>query len=719
MSSFLEKLNQYKSNVIFIYCLQIFIVFSGTLLGLYYVGCIEYIVPVTLGAIAAALTDFDDRLSIRLRNLLYVCILFFVTSSILEFLAPYPLLFILYLSLSSGFLILLGSLGQRYSVISFGTVLLSIYTMFGLDDHSIWYFQPTCFVFGALWYGVTSIAFYLLKPTLFVQDSLAKTFLSISDLLTHKSKLFDPDNNKEQIHDLLLTLSIKNANLVQHLDTTKSALLTRLKASRANKNTLRWLHLHFFAQDIHEQAASNYLNYERIGTNFSRSDLIFRIQKTVRLTSQACTDLAQSILQHTAYKVKEEHTIALSQLESSMHDWIAENPNNREVKNLCLILNNLKNIYEQLFQLTLTQQVENPPAIHNITEDNTNLLDNDIQDWGDLVLKFRQHLTPQSALFRHAVRIAFVFCVGYSISLFPFSKNGYWILLTSLFVCQVSYFATKSRLKMRTLGTISGVIIGVPILYFIQNTESQLMLTVICAVLFFYLRVKKYAMATLMATLMVLLIFSLKGSAYDIILPRIIDTLLGCFIAWFAVSFIWPDWQCRNISKNIINSDIATLDYFDEISYQYEYGRDNGMSYRTARRFAHNRQTELANMISSLSTEPNPNKTLIHDAFRYLILSHSQLSYISALGAHRHTVDDENILSLMQWCGQILREVLIEQYPLSQQNIETKILEIEALSSQSNLSAQLQLTLKQISLLIEMLPEISTLKQTLLAQEIK
>jgi uncharacterized membrane protein YccC len=38
-------------------------------------------------------------------------------------------------------------------------------------------------------------------------------------------------------------------------------------------------------------------------------------------------------------------------------------------------------------------------------------------------------------------------------------------------------------------------------------------------------------MATLMATLMVLLIFNLKGAGYAIILPRIIDTLIGCAIA--------------------------------------------------------------------------------------------------------------------------------------------------------------------------------------------
>jgi Predicted membrane protein len=86
-------------------------------------------------------------------------------------------------------------------------------------------------------------------------------------------------------------------------------------------------------------------------------------------------------------------------------------------------------------------------------------------------------LGPQSALFRHAVRIALVFLVGYAISLLPFAKNGYWILLTSLFVCQISYFATKSRLKLRTLGTLLGVILGIPILYFVPSIEGQLLLT--------------------------------------------------------------------------------------------------------------------------------------------------------------------------------------------------------------------------------------------------
>ena len=716
MNSFKDLLLSFKSNSILIYCLQIFIVLTGTTLGLYFLGYDHLIVPITLGAIATALTDFDDRLTIRLRNLGFVCILFFSVSSILEFLAPYKLLFLIYLSLSSAAFILMGALGQRYATISFGTVLLSIYTMFGLGEYNEWYQQPSYFVMGTLWYGFTSIIFYLLKPTQAVQDNLSQSFNALAQLLMTKARLFDPDNT-DNVERLLYDLSLQNSAVVQTLNTTKASLLTRLKASRANKNTIYWLNLYFLAQDIHEQVTSNYLHYENIHKNFSRTDLIYRIQKNVRLQAINCQKLSENILKRQVFQTNSENSTVLENLELSMKAWIQQNPHNIEVKNLLLVLNNLKNVQEQFINLSIEQ--DSYQQSYSQHHDNLNLLDDDIQGVQDLWLKIKQHLTPKSALFRHAVRIAFVFAVGYSISLLPFAKNGYWILLTSLFVCQISYFATKSRLKLRTLGTILGVILGIPLLYFVPSVEGQLVLTIICGVYFFYLRSKKYAMATLMATLMVLLIFNLKGAGYAIILPRIIDTILGCLIAFFAVSFIWPDWNFRNISNNILKSTQATLDYFDAIVEQYQHGKNNSIDYRKARRSAHNAQIELSTMISSLSTEPNPKQDLVHHAFRYLVYSHSQLSYVSALGSHREQVHDQQILDLMLWCKQTLNDVLLNQMPLDEASIQQKLLEISQLSEQENLSDGLLLALKQISLLLETLPELLRLKTTLLELEIK
>lgn len=102
-------------------------------------------------------------------------------------------------------------------------------------------------------------------------------------------------------------------------------------------------------------------------------------------------------------------------------------------------------MHEQFEQLQYAQPLNE--TLSQNKQEHLNLLDDDIQGFSDLCFKIRQQLTPQSALFRHAVRIAVVFAAGYAISLLPFAQHGYWILLTSLFVCQITYFATKSRFK--------------------------------------------------------------------------------------------------------------------------------------------------------------------------------------------------------------------------------------------------------------------------------
>lgn len=717
MNSLYLLFNRFRSNSILLYCLQIFIVLIGTTLLLHGLGLSQFIVPVTLGAIAAALTDFDDRLSIRLRNLLYVCVLFFTVSTILAFLAPYKFWFIVYLSLSSAAFVLMGALGQRYATISFGTILLSIYTMFGLGDYPHWYQQPSYFVCGALWYGFTSILFFIIRPTLPLQEKISTIFNEIGELLQIKAKLFDPDN-VQNVEELLFKLSQKNAQVVNSLNQAKQSLLSRLKSSRINNTSIYWLNLYYFAQDIHEQVTSNYLHYEKIHQNFSRSDLIFRIQKNMFLQATACQKLSQSLLHKTPYQNSQRADAALENLEASMKDWIVQHPHNLEVKNLELILNNLKSIHEQFAQLQFKQKIETLSPQQQ--QAHLNLLDEDIQGFQDFFLKIKQHLSPQSALFRHAVRLAIVFAVGYAISLLPFAKNGYWILLTSLFVCQITYFATKSRLKLRTIGTLLGVLLGIPVLYFVPSIEGQLVITVISGVYFFYLRQKKYALATVMATLMVLLIFNLKGAGFSIILPRIVDTLIGCAIAWLAVNLIWPDWNFRNIPENIRKSSQATMNYLDAVIQQYHQGRSNDLEYRKARRAAHNAQIELSNMISSLSTEPQPNQELIHYAFRYLVYSHSQLSYVSALGHQRIQIQDQHILALLDQSAELIKHTLIQQHqPIQNQQIEDILIKIQHLNSQGQVSEQNQLLLKQMSLLLETLTELVMLKNKLLELEIQ
>ncbi|PJH69309.1 TIGR01666 family membrane protein, partial [Salmonella enterica subsp. enterica serovar Typhimurium] len=76
----------------------------------------------------------------------------------------------------------------------------------------------------------------------------------------------------------------------------------------------------------------------------------------------------------------------------------------------------------------------------------------------------------------------------------------YWILPTSLFVCQPNYNATRHRLAPRIIGTLVVVAIGLPILWFVPSLEGQLVLLVITGVLFFSFLNVQYAHATMFIT---------------------------------------------------------------------------------------------------------------------------------------------------------------------------------------------------------------------------
>lgn len=121
----------------------------------------------------------------------------------------------------------------------------------------------------------------------------------------------------------------------------------------------------------------------------------------------------------------------------------------------------------------------------------------------------------------------------------------------------------------------------------------------------FAFRNVQYAHATMFITLLVLLCFNLLGEGFEVALPRVIDTLIGCAIAWAAVSYIWPDWKFRNLPRMLERATEANCRYLDAILEQYHQGRDNRLAYRIARRDAHNRDAELASVVSNMSSEPN------------------------------------------------------------------------------------------------------------------
>lgn len=699
-------LRRYTWNSTWLYNARIFIALIGTTALPWWLGDAKLTIPLTLGVVAAALTDLDDRLTGRLRNLVITLICFFIASASVEVLFPWPWLFALGLTVSTIGFILLGGLGQRYATIAFGALLIAIYTMLGVSLYAHWYQQPLLLIAGAVWYNVLTLTGHLIFPIRPLQDNLARSYEQLARYLELKSRLFDPDlddDNQAPLYELALA----NGQLVSTLNQTKASLLTRLRGDRGQRSTRRTLHYYFVAQDIHERASSSHIQYQALRDQFRYSDVMFRFQRLLSMQSIACQDLAKAILLRTPYQHDARFERAFTHLDAALDRVRASGTAPEQMKALGFLLNNLRAIDAQL----ATIESEQSPSQTNSETENV-LADDSLHGFDDILSRLRRNMSPESALFRHAVRMSVVLCVGYAFIQLTGLQHGYWILLTSLFVCQPNYNATRHRLALRIIGTLVGVALGLPILWLVPSLEGQLILIVVTGVLFFAFRNVQYAHATMFITLLVLLCFNLLGEGFEVALPRVVDTLIGCGIAWLAVSFIWPDWKFRNLPRVLERAVDANCRYLDAILEQYHQGRDNRLAYRIARRDAHNRDAELASVVSNMSTEPKVTAEMRETAFRLLCLNHTLTSYISALGAHREKLTTAEILALLDDAVCYVDDALHHQ-PADEQRVQQAL---------SGLAARIHhldprpdskepLVLQQIGLMISLLPEICRLQK--------
>jgi len=710
MSKALPGWRNYLFNSTWRYLLRIFLALTGCAAVPWWLHQIDWTIPLTLGVVAAALADLDDRLSGRLRNLLITLLCFCIASVSVELLFPHPLAFMAGLALSTWGFILLGALGQRYATIAFGALLIAVYTMLGIGLFSQWYMQPILLLVGALWYNLLTLFGHLMFPVRPVQEQLAGSYAQLAQYLEAKANLFDPDGDAQDDATLIRTAMV-NSQLVAQLNLTKSTLQSRLRGDRGSRSTRRSLHYYFVAQDIHERASSSHLQYHLLRDDWRYNEILFRFQRLLNMQAQACRQLSQCILLRERWEHNPRFERAFDRLQTALERLQQNEPDAPHLRPLFWLLRNLRAIDAQLGSIESEQSLasETPLSDNRLSREG-------LSGWSDIRLRISRHMTPTSALFRHAVRMTTVLCIGYGFIQITGLDRGYWILLTSLFVCQPNYNATRRRLALRIAGTLAGIAIGLPVLWLVPSTEGQLILIVVSGVLFFAFRQVQYAQATLFITLLVLLCFNLLGEGFEVALPRIVDTLLGCALAWLAVAFIWPDWRFRQLPVVASRTLNANCRYLDAIMEQYHQGKDNRLAYRIARRDAHNADAELASVVSNMSGESRTHLKHKESAFQLLCLNHSFLSYISALGAHRDKLTDSALLALLDdtvcYVEDVLQtEVVSDEKAEKMQSALTQRISDLA----TDLETRAPLVLQQLGLLVALLPEIARLRRTLAA----
>ncbi|AYF88990.1 YccS family putative transporter [Pseudomonas sp. JS3066] len=638
----------------FSYSLRVFVALTGSMALCWQQDRLDLLIPLFLGIIASALAETDDSWQGRLTALLVTLGCFSVASLSVELLFPYPWVFVGALAVASFGLTMLGALGERYATIASATLILSIYTMIGVDQRggvltNLWQ-EPALLVAGAAWYGLLSVLWQALFTHQPVQQSLARLFRELGQYLKLKSALLEPVRQLD-VEARRLELARQNGKVVAALNATKEIILHRVGNGRPGPKVSRYLKLYFLAQDIHERASSSHYAYNELAEAFFHSDVLFRCQRLLRQQGGACQALGRAIQMRQPFDYL-DGAQALEDLNKSLeHLRIQSNP---AWRGLLRSLNALARNLGTLDRLLI--DASNPDALAEAQD--ASLLDRSPKGLKDVWERLRQNLTPTSLVFRHALRMALALTAGYGVLHLIHPEQGYWILLTTVFVCQPNFGATRRKLVQRIVGTLLGLALGWALFDLFPSALVQSVFAVVAGVIFFATRATRYTLATAAITLMVLFCFNQIGNSYGLFLPRLVDTLLGALIAGLAVIFILPDWQGRRLNQVVANTLACNSRYLRQIMQQYAIGKRDDLAYRLARRNAHNADAALSTTLSNMLMEPGHFRKEADIGFRFLVLSHTLLSYLSALGAHRSETPGEALTPTINEAAEQIAESL-------------------------------------------------------------
>jgi uncharacterized membrane protein (TIGR01666 family) len=573
-------------------------------------------ITLALGALAGALSETDDHPKGRIKSLALKVISFAVASLSVELLRPYPVLLGCGLFTSTIVFILIGSLGERYRGVTFGAQLVGLYTMLSASMSPAWYWQPMLLPAGALFYGLFSLYLLWRHPWRALDEHLARGFFSLSKYLELKASLF-PSDTKIQ-GEIRNKLALLNVQVVIALDGCRDVLNSYEDCIEDKSPLQPYLRYFMLLQNLHERAASSHERYDVLSSDQANLVLLEGLGHALRQYSHATRKFAECLLSGVPYI----YPISLGWMIDALNDQL-KNYHIGTDHPLAMIVQNLSRSFVLL---------------QNLQTDNERFLTVKLRKDGRSVMqRVKELLHWENSRLRHAIRLAFCLLLGFVISeIFSIAK-GEWIILTSLFVCQPTYSDTRQRLYQRILGTILGVIGGLIIIQILPTITGQLLLLLLSSYMFFVWQYRNYSVSMVFVTIFVVCAFNLlAGKGIAVMLPRLLDTLIGSVLAIISVRILWPDWQYKRLPALLTEAFAKNTTYFKAILEENcQPAAEDDLPYRIARREAHRADNALVLAWWDMQYEPRNRQQFREQALTLTYLNHALLAYISTFGAHR------------------------------------------------------------------------------------
>ncbi|WP_312241401.1 YccS/YhfK family putative transporter [Pantoea sp.] len=489
-----------------------------------------------------------------------------------------------------------------------GALIAAIFTL-GLEGRMPIWVPPLLYIGGTLWYGLFNWFWFWLWKEQPMRETLSLLYRELADYCDAKYTLLTQLTDPEKALPPLLARQQKAVDLI----TTCYQQMHMLAASRDNSHK-RLTRAFQVALDLQEHISVSLHQPEEVQKLVEQSHAEAVIRWNAKTISARLRELADDILYHQL-----PERFAMDKQLGALEKIARQHPDN-PVGNFCLY---------HFSRIARVLRSQKPLYQRDLMADRQRRL--------PLLSALRSYMSLKSAALRTAGRFATMLMFGSTLALFFNVPKPFWILMTIMFVSQNGYNATRVRIQHRALGTFAGLVIAAATLRF-AVPEPVVLSSMLAITLISYLFIRKsygWAMVGFTVTAVYSLqLLSLNGAQF--LLPRLLDTLTGCLIAFAGMIWLWPQWQSGLLRQNAHDA----LEAYQE-ALQMLLGSEQApekLAYQRMRvNQAHN---ALFNSLNQAMQEPAFNAQYLKDMRLWVTHSQFIVEHINAMTilAREHTM---------------------------------------------------------------------------------
>lgn len=402
------------------------------------------------------------------------------------------------------------------------SLIAAIFTLSMAGNMPIW--KPMLlYISGTIWYGAFNWFWFRMWREQPLRESLSLLYRQLADYCEAKYSMLTQHTDPENALPPLLARQQKAVDLI----TTCYQQLHMLSANQQNgyKRLLRAFQV---ALDLQEHISVSLHQPKEVQKLVEQSHAEAVIRWNAQTIAARLRVLADDILYHR-YPTR----FTMEKQIDALEKIARQNPDN-PVGQFC---------HYHFSRIARVLKTQRPLYVRDLMEDRERRL--------PFFPALRNYLSFKSSALRSSARLGVMLTIASLLGSFLHLPKPYWILMTVMFVTQNGYGATRVRIVHRAAGTMAGLCIaGITLHFHVPDSYTLLAMLAITLVSYLFIR-KSYGWATIgftVTAVYTLQLITLSAESY--IIPRLIDTLLGCLIAFGGMVWLWPQWQTGLLRQN-------------------------------------------------------------------------------------------------------------------------------------------------------------------------